>query len=382
MQIPKKPQNPCFSSGPCSKRPNWSPSVLNNALLGRSHRSADAMVQIKELLEKTRKLLDIPSDYKIGIFAGSDTGAFELALWNFIGYTGVNVMYQEHFGKVWHNDIVSQLQIKDVKTISADFGKVPDLSQIDFSKDLVFTLNGTTSGVCFKNLDFIPNNRKGLTICDATSIVYSIPIDFSKLDITTYSWQKSLGGEAQHGILILSPRAIERLKVYTPTWPIPKLFQIAKNGNIIEEIFEGSTINTPSMMCIHDCLDSINWANSIGGKNELFARVKRNFSALNDFIEKTSWLENLCYDTNYQSPTSVCFTINTKEFKSKTEEEQRTFIKNIVMEISKENAGFDFANHKAAPPSFRIWCGPTIETDDITAICNWIEYIYNKMLNK
>ena len=373
---PQKPNNPFFSSGPCSKRPNWSPSVLQNAPLGRSHRSPECLEQIRTLIEKTKSLLDLPKDYYVGIFGGSDTGAFELAMWNFLGFIGVDVMYQEHFGKVWNTDAVSQLKLKDLRTISADFGKIPDILQITGERDLVFTLNGTTSGVCFKNLDFIPQDRKGLTLCDATSIIYSIPIDFSKLDVTTYSWQKSLGGEAQHGMIILSPRAVQRLKEYTPPWPLPKLFQIAKNGELIGEIFTGSTINTPSMMCIHDCLDSMKWAESIGGGDVLFARVQSNYKAVASFIESKHWLENLCEVEEFRSPTSVCFTISTPEFKAKSEEQQRAFIKKIAAEISKENAGFDFVNHKAAPSSFRIWCGPTVETQDITSLCKWIEYIY------
>lgn len=379
MKPNNKPNNPCFSSGPCSKRPEWTSDVLKNIKLGRSHRSASCLTVIREVIEKSKQLLDLPKGYRLGIFGGSDTGAFELAMWNFLGSRGVDIIYQEHFGKVWHTDALNQLKL-DVRTFAADFGKVPDTSQISPERDLVFTLNGTTSGVCFHNLDFISNNRKGLTLCDATSIVYSIPIDFTKLDITTYSWQKSLGGEAQHGIVILSPRAVKHLKEYTPTWPIPKLFQIAKNGELIEEIFEGSTINTPSMMCIHDCLDSLNWALSIGGKDTLFQRVQKNFKTLSHFISKTSWLENLCNNTEFQSPTSVCFTINAAEFKAKAEDEQRAIIKKIVGIVSAENAGFDFANHKAAPPSFRVWCGPTVESQDIEALCEWIDYAYHQCI--
>jgi phosphoserine aminotransferase len=377
MKPKKKPNNPCFSSGPCSKRPGWTSDVLKDVQLGRSHRAAESLAVLKEVIEKTKKLLDVPQGYRVGIFGGSDTGAFELAMWNFLGARGVDVMYQEHFGKVWNTDAVSQLKL-DVRTFAADFGKVPDTSQLSPERDLVFTLNGTTSGMCFHNLDFISADRKGITLCDATSIVYSIPIDFTKLDVTTYSWQKSLGGEAQHGIVIISPRAVEKLKEHTPLWPIPKLFQIAKNRELIEEIFEGSTINTPSMMCVYDCLDSLNWAFSIGGKEALFQRVQKNYKVIGKFIEETPWLENLCADEEFRSPTSVCFTISTPEFQAKTEEQQRAIIKKIVGMISAENAGFDFANHKAAPPSFRVWCGPTIEADDISALCEWIKYAYNE----
>lgn len=377
---PSKPSNLCFSSGPCSKRPNWTGDVFNNIQLGRSHRAPESLKKIQDLIARSKKLLQIPDDYLIGIVAGSDTGAFELALWNFLGKVGVDVMYQEHFGKIWHTDIISQLKLTDVRTINSKYGEVPNYKEISPERDLVFTLNGTTSGVCFNNLDFISEHRTGLTLCDATSIVYSIPIDFSKLDITTYSWQKSLGGEAQHGILILSPRAVRRLKEYTPPWPLPKIFQISQKGDIIPSIFEGSTINTPSMMCVYDCLDSISWAESIGGREALFQRVQKNFTAVNDFINSNSWIENLCSNKKFQSPTSVCLRICTPEFDSKTEGEQRLFIKKIAEYISNDHAGFDFVNHKKAPPSFRIWCGPTIESTDVTALCNWISYAYHSIV--
>lgn len=374
-----KPKNRCFGSGPCSKRPNWNEKILKNAPVGRSHRSTYCLDIIKDVLKKSREILDIPNDYKMGIIGGSDTGAFECAVWNLLGERGVDVVYFEEFGRHWRNDIIDQLKINDTREFRAEFGKIPDISNLDFNRDVVFTLNGTTSGVCFHNLNFIPNDRSGLVFCDATSAVFSIPIDFSKIDILTYSWQKSLGGEAQHGILVLSPRAIERLEKFNPERPIPRLFQIKKNGKIIEDVFNGSTINTPSMLCIYDALDSLNWCKKYGGIEKMYKIVNDNYLTLSSFIDSKSWIKNLCEERKFQSKTSVCFTINSEEFNKLDDLNKKQKINEIYQFISKEKVGFDFVNHKAAPPSFRIWCGPTVNKKDIEILCNWIEYGYGQI---
>ncbi len=377
-KMPKiKPKNTCFGSGPCSKRPGFTVNILKDAPLGRSHRSAESLKLIREVIEKSVNLLNLPTDYKIAIMPASDTGAFEAAMWNMLGYKEVDVIFFEEFGKNWRNDIINELKIPNTREFKADFGKAPDLTNLDFSHDIVFTLNGTTSGVCFHNLDFIPSQRTGLVFCDATSAVFSIPIDFLKLDVITYSWQKSIGGEAQHGILILSPKAIDRLNTFQPLWPIPKIFQIKKNGKLDEEVFNGSTINTPSMLCIYDALDGMKWLENIGQKN-IYKIVNDNYTALANFIEETSWLTNMCHDEKYRSKTSVCFTINDLKFNSMLDADKKARIKSIAEIISQNNAGFDIINHKSAPASFRVWCGPTVQKNDILALCKWIDYAYEK----
>lgn len=383
IEKPKnKPLINKFSSGPCTKRPGWNAEFLNQSpLLGRSHRSKEVMKLINEINDTSLDLLNVPKDYKIAIIAASDTGAFECAMWNLLGEKGVDVMYFEAFGQEWHKDITEQLRLTDVRKFSAPFGEFPDISKLDFERDLVFTLNGTTSGVCIHDLGFIPNDRKGLTFCDATSAAFSIPIDFSKLDITTYSWQKSLGGEAQHGVLILSPRALDRLEKYTPTWPLPKIFQLKKQGKIQFGIFEGSVINTPSIACLLDAKDALDWIKENGGIKAMYIRVEQNFVAISNFLNNSNNFENLCLKSNYQSYTSVCFTISQKWFKESSTEQQKSFIEKITLILERENVAFDIKGYNSAPASFRIWCGLTAEVEDIKNLCNWFEYAYELALN-
>jgi len=378
-----KPNINKFSSGPCAKRPSWNADFLNKTeLLGRSHRSKEVLKIINEVNSLSLEFLNVPKDYKIAIIAASDTGAFECAMWNMPGERGVDVVYFEAFGAEWYKDITEQLRLSDVRKFSADFGKFPDLSQIDFDRDVVFTLNGTTSGVCINDLDFIPQNRKGLTFCDATSAAFSMPIDFSKLDITTYSWQKSLGGEAQHGVLILSPRAVARIEKYTPNWPLPKIYQLKKKGLFQENVFEGSVINTPSIACILDALDALTWIKESGGVSAMYERVNKNFSAISQFLKTSKNFENLCADEKYQSRTSVCFTISQKWFKESAIEEQKKFIDKIAAILQSEKVAFDIKGYNSAPPSFRVWCGLTADASDIKKLCEWFEYAYDLVLEK
>lgn len=372
-----KPQSNKFSSGPCAKRPGWNAEFLNKTdLLGRSHRSKEALNLINEVNALSLKFLHVPKDYKIAIIAASDTGAFECAMWNMLGERPIDVIYFEAFGAEWYKAITEQLRLPDVRKFSADFGKIPDLAAVNFDNDVVFTLNGTTSGVCINDLDFIPNDRKGLTFCDATSATFSMPIDFSKLDITTYSWQKSLGGEAQHGVLILSPRAVERIEKYTPNWPLPKIYQLKKKGSFQANVFEGSVINTPSMSCILDAQDVLSWIDQNGGIKAMYERVNNNFSAISHFLKTSKNFENLCADEKYQSRTSVCFTISQSWFKELPQDQQRIFIDKVAAILQAEKVAFDIKGYNSAPPSFRVWCGLTVESEDIKNLCNWFEYAY------
>lgn len=372
-----KPKNPYFGSGPCAKRPGWQVEVLKNAPLGTSHRSQQCLNMIQEVLAKSKALLNLPADYQIALLGGSDTASFESAMWNLLGENPVDVVFFEEFGRHWYNDITKQLKLSNVTAINANFGEVPDISKINCDNDVVLTLNGTTSGVCFNDLDFIPSNRKGLVLCDATSAVFSIPIDFTKLDAITYSWQKSLGGEAQHGILILSPRAIDRLNNYVPTWPIPRILQLTSQGKFNQQLFNGATINTPSMMCVFDALDSLNWALEQEKTKSLFQIVAENYQIVADFAENSHWLKPLCSNKKYRSKTSACFKIIDAEFNQLDEENQRKKLKELANFLGKHHAGFDFINHKAAPPSLRIWCGPTIDTQDLIIFLQWLEYGYS-----
>ncbi len=372
-----KPISNKFSSGPCAKRPNWNAEFLNQSdLLGRSHRSKEALKLIQEVNFLSAKFLNLAQGYKIAIIAASDTGAFEAAMWNMLGERGVDVIYFEAFGAEWYKAITEQLCLSDVKKFAADFGQVPDISEVDFDRDVVFTLNGTTSGVCFNDLSFIPQNRKGLTFCDATSAAFSMPIDFSKLDVTTYSWQKSLGGEAQHGVLILSPRAIERITNYTPNWPLPKIYQLKKKGEFNSAVFDGSVINTPSIACILDAFDVLNWIEKNGGIEAMYGRVNENFAAITEFLANSINFENLCADEKFQSRTSVCFRPSQPWFKEMSESEQRKFIDKIAAILESEKVAFDIKGYNSAPPSFRVWCGLTVESNDIKKLCKWFEYAY------
>ncbi len=372
-----KPSTNKFSSGPCAKRPGWNADFLNKTeLLGRSHRSKEVLKVINEVNALSLEFLNVPKDYKIAIIAASDTGAFECAMWNMLGERGVDVIYFEAFGAEWYKDITEQLRLNDVNKFSADFGKFPDISKVNFDRDVVFTLNGTTSGVCMNDLNFIPNNRQGLTFCDATSAAFSMPIDFSKLDVTTYSWQKSLGGEAQHGVLILSPRAVARIEKYTPNWPLPKIYQLKKKGQFQANVFEGSVINTTSTICILDALDTLAWIKERGGISAMYQRVNENFAAISNFLKSSKNFENLCTDEKYQSRTSVCFTISQNWFKASSLEQQKSFIDKIAAILQAEKVAFDIKGYNSAPPSFRVWCGLTADANDIKILCEWFEYAY------
>ena len=370
-----------FSSGPCTKRPGWSVDVLKDALLGRSHRSSEGKLKLNKAIEDTKELLSIPSDYKVGIVPASDTGAIEMAMWNLLGARPVEVLSWEVFGKDWKIDIEEQLKILESNYHDVDFGLLPDLSKVNFNNDVIFTWNGTTSGVRVPNADWIPDNRKGLTLCDATSAVFAQELDWNKLDATSFSWQKVLGGEAGHGMLILSPRAIEHLKKFTPSWPIPKIFRLTKNGKVIEGVFSGETLNTPSMLCVEDYLDVLSWVKSIGGSKGTIERAEKNFIIIDDWVKKNSWIEFLCLDRNNLSNTSVCLKFE-QELAKEDEDVQRDFAKSIGKILEEENVAFDIVNHRNAPPGLRIWCGATVEAGDLVALLPWIDWAYFNLFNK
>lgn len=372
-----KPANPCFSSGPCAKRPGWALTNLAGAALGRSHRSKVGKEKLAQAIALTRKTLGVPADYRIGIVPASDTGAVEIALWSLLGPRGVDVVAWESFSKDWVNDVLNQLKIEKARSLAAPYGELPDLTQIDFDNDVVFAWNGTTSGVRAPNADFIPADRKGLTICDATSAAFAQPLDFAKLDVTTYSWQKVLGGEAAHGMLILSPRAVERLESYAPPWPMPKIFRLTKQGKLNEGIFQGETINTPSLLAVEDYLDALSWAQSIGGLEALFARCDANAQAVGDWVAKTPWVDFLARDPATRSNTSVCL-IFSAESAATDANAQATLAKKMVAMIESEGAGYDFGAYRDAPPGFRIWCGATVETADVALLTKWLDWAYAK----
>lgn len=372
-----KPDNPRFSSGPCAKRPGWSLENLKNASLGRSHRSGEGKARLKEAIETTRDVLSIPADYKIGIVPASDTGAFEMAMWSLLGARGVDVLEWESFGKGWATDIEKQLKLEDVRLMHAAYGELPDLSQVDFGRDVVFTWNGTTSGVRVPDADWISETREGLSLCDATSAVFAQDLDWAKLDVVTFSWQKVMGGEAAHGMLILSPRAVERLETYTPSWPLPKIFRLTKAGKLIEGIFTGATINTPSMLCVEDYLDALNWAKSVGGAKGLQDRANANTAVITDFVEKTDWIDFLSVEPKTRSNTSVCLKITDPDIAALPEEEQAAFSKKIVSILADEGVALDIGAYRDAPPGLRIWAGSTIEKSDMEALMPWLSYAFN-----
>mgnify|MGYP002620787130 FL=1 len=370
------PLNPRFSSGPCSKRPGWSPDALKGALTGRSHRSKEGKARLALAIEKTRALLGLPDGYHVGIMPGSDTGAFEAAMWSLLGERGVDVLAWEAFGKIWVVDILRELKIADARALEADYGVLPDLGAVDFSRDVVFTWNGTTAGVRVPNGDWIPDDREGLTLVDATSAIFAQPIDWAKTDVVTYSWQKVLGGEGAHGVLILSPRAVERLERYVPRWPMPKLFRLTKKGKLDAAIFEGETINTPSMLCVEDYLDALNWAESVGGLKGLMARADANARVLFDWIARTPWVANLAVDPATWSNTGVCLKVVDPEITALPEAEQATFAKRIVARLEAEGAALDFGSYRDAPAGLRVWTGATVETADVEALTPWLDWAF------
>jgi phosphoserine aminotransferase len=374
----QRPANPHFSSGPCAKRPGWSPQKLENAFLGRSHRAKEGKARLKLAIDKTKTILKLPAGYLCGIVPASDTGAFEMAMWSMLGARGVDALAWEGFGEGWVTDTKKQLKLEDVRVIRAEYGRLPDLTQVDFSRDVLFTWNGTTSGVRVPNGDWIPANREGLTFVDATSAVFAQHIPWEKTDIVTFSWQKAMGGEAAHGMLILSPRAVARLESYTPPWPLPKLFRMTKGGKLNAAIFEGETINTPSMLCVEDYLDALGWAESIGGITALQARADANANVLYDWADKTAWLEPLPVDPATRSNTSVCLKIVDPAVAALPIDAQRAFVKQIESILDKENAARDIAGHRDAPPHLRIWCGSTVETSDVKAFTGWLDWAFGE----
>jgi phosphoserine aminotransferase len=371
-----RPASPNFSSGPCAKRPGWSPEALKGAPLGRSHRAKVGKARLERAIELTREILQVPADYRIGIVPGSDTGAVEMAMWSLLGERGVDMVAWESFGAGWVTDVVKQLKLKDARTVEAPYGELPDLSTIDFDRDVVFTWNGTTSGVRVPNGDFIPADRKGLTICDATSAAFAQRLDFSKLDVVTFSWQKVLGGEGAHGMLILSPRAVERLETYKPAWPLPKIFRLTSGGKLIEGIFKGETINTPSMLCVEDYIDALEWAKSVGGLDGLVARADANFAVLDRFVEASSWLGHLAVDPATRSNTSVCLSIVDPDIAALDADAQASFAKNLAATLEKEDAAYDIGAYRDAPPGLRIWAGATVETADLEALLPWLDWAF------
>ena len=369
-----RPANPNFSSGPCAKRPGWSPAVLNDALVGRSHRSKPGKARIQEVIDKTRAILGIPEDYRIGIVAGSDTGAVEMALWSMLGARGVDMLQWESFGKGWVGDVTNQLKLKDVRELKAGYGQLPDLSEVDFTRDVVFTWNGTTSGVRVPNGDWIPSDREGLTFCDATSAVFAMDLAWDKLDVTTYSWQKVMGGEAQHGMLVLSPRAVERLESYTPPWPLPKIFRLTSGGKLNEGIFKAATINTPSMLCVEDALDGLNWADSIGGLKSLIQRSEGNLAELARWVGNGGHVDFLADVPETRSCTSVCLKITADWFAALSEDDQAAAAKRVGALLDEESIAYDVDAYRDAPSGLRIWAGATIETSDLKALTPWIDW--------
>ena len=369
-----RPANPNFSSGPCAKRPGWSLEALSQAALGRSHRAKIGKTKLQQAIDLTREVLGVPADYRIGIVPASDTGAVEMALWSLLGERGVDMVAWESFGAGWVTDVVKQLKLDDVRRHEADYGSLPDLTQIDFDRDVVFTWNGTTSGVRVPNGDFIPADRKGLTICDATSAAFAQHLDFAKLDVVTFSWQKVLGGEGAHGMLSLSPRAVERLETYKPAWPLPKIFRLTSGGKLSEGIFKGETINTPSMLCVEDYIDALNWAKSIGGLDALVARADANAAAIQSFADASGWLGNLAVDPATRSNTSVCLSIVDPALDA---DAQATIAKGIVSALDKEGVAFDIGAYRDAPAGLRIWCGATVETADVEALMPWLDWAFH-----
>jgi phosphoserine aminotransferase len=371
-----RPHVPHFSSGPCAKRPGWSPQNLGDAALGRSHRAKIGKAKLKLAIELTREVLGVPPGYKIGIVPASDTGAVEMALWSLLGARPVTTLSWESFGETWAGDIVNQLRLKDATKLAAPYGKIPDLGSVDPASDIVFTWNGTTSGVRVPNADWISAKREGLAICDATSAAFAQPLDWPKLDVVTFSWQKALGGEAGHGMLVLSPRAVERLETYKPVWPLPKIFRMTKGGKLNQGIFEGETINTPSMLCVEDYLDALNWAKSVGGLKALMARADANLKVLADWKAKTPWIDFLAEDPAIRSNTSVCMKVVDPAIASLAPDAQIDFIKKMVGLVEKEDAGYDFAGHRDAPAGLRIWCGATVEASDVVLLTQWIDWAF------
>ncbi len=376
MKPTTRPQNPNFSSGPCAKRPGWSLDALSGALLGRSHRSKPGKAKLGEVLSRSRGILGIPDDYRMAIVPASDTGAMEMALWSLLGARGVDLLAFEAFGAGWVSDATKQLKLEDARIIEADYGNLPDLAQVDFARDVVFTWNGTTSGVRVPDGRWIAENRQGLTICDATSAAFAQNLDWPRLDATTFSWQKALGGEAGHGMLVLSPRAVKRLESYTPPWPLPKIFRLTKGGKLVDDVFRGITINTPSMLCVEDWLDALDWAQSVGGLEALMTRADANAQVIAGWVKTTPWVDFLGREPSSRSNTSICLKIVDPAVTSLAEDGQSAFVKRLTGLLGDEGVAYDIASHRDAPPGLRIWAGATVETSDLEALTPWLDWAF------
>jgi len=373
-----RPRVPHFSSGPCAKRPGWSLQALSGAFLGRSHRSKPGKAKLKRAIDLTREVLQVPADYRVGIVPGSDTGAVEMALWSLLGPNPVTMLAWESFGEGWVSDVAKQLKLKNVSVLKADYGELPDLGKIDPASDVVFTWNGTTSGVRVPNADWIAADRTGLSICDATSAAFAQALDWPKLDVCTFSWQKALGGEAAHGMFILSPRAVARLESYTPPWPLPKIFRLTKGGALIEGIFQGETINTPSMLCVEDYLDTLEWAKATGGLPALRARADGNANVIAEWVARSGWADFLARDPALRSNTSVCLKCVDLAVSRLSRDAQAAFAKTIAAALEDEDVAYDIAAYRDAPPGLRIWCGSTVERSDVEALTPWLDWAYAK----
>jgi phosphoserine aminotransferase len=374
-----RPVIPHFSSGPCPKRPGWSLQTLTDALLGRSHRSKAGKAKLKRAIDLTRDVLEVPADYRIGIVPASDTGAVEMAMWSLLGARPVTMLAWESFGEGWVTDVAKQLKLKDARIVRAEYGRLPDLAAVDQASDIVFTWNGTTSGVRVPNADWIAADRQGLTICDATSAAFAQALDWAKLDAVTFSWQKALGGEAGHGMLVLSPRAVARLESYQPPWPLPKIFRMTKGGKLNAAIFEGETINTPSMLCVEDYLDALTWAKSVGGLQALIARANANTKVLAGWIAVTPWVDFLAEDPAIRSNTSVCLKIVDPKVARLPSDAQVAFVKSLAAVLEKEGVAYDIAGHRDAPAGLRIWCGATVEASDVEALTPWLDWAFGQV---
>jgi phosphoserine aminotransferase len=371
-----RPANPNFGSGPTAKRPGWSLSALEGAMLGRSHRAAPAKARLQEVIDRSRAILGLPADYRVGILPASDTGAFECAMWSLLGQRGVDIVAFESFGQGWLSDIEKQLKLSDVRALQAPYGGLPDLAQADPARDVVFCWNGTTSGVRVPDGAWIADDRQGLTLCDATSAAFAMNLPWPKLDVVTWSWQKVLGGEGQHGMLVLSPRAVERLETHKPAWPLPKIFRLTKGGKLIEGIFKGETINTPSMLAVEDALDGLRWAESVGGLDGLIARCERNLAVLETWVERTPWAAFLAERQEIRSPTSVCLAITDPAFTALDEAGQQGFVKDLTRLLAEQKVAYDIQAYRDAPPGLRIWCGATVETGDLEALMPWLDWAF------
>lgn len=376
----RRPVRPHFSSGPCAKRPGWNLGALQGALLGRSHRSKPGKAKLAEAIDKTRRILAIPDDYRIGIVPASDTGAIEMAMWSLLGERGVDVLAWESFGKGWVTDVVKQLRLEDARIFEAEYGELPDLTQAEMDRDIVFTWNGTTSGARVPDADWIAADRTGLTLCDATSAVFAQALDWAKLDVVTYSWQKVLGGEAAHGMLILSPRAVARLESYTPPWPMPKIFRLTKGGALIEGIFKGSTINTPSLLCVEDYLDALSWVDEIGGLEALMARADANLATVASWVDRTPWVDFLAAEVRTRSNTSVCLRITDDAFQALAVDQRAAVPKGMASLLEQEGVAFDIGSYRDAPPGLRIWCGATVDQADVEALLPWLDWAYARVM--